>query len=151
MTPQHLTPPLFAVTVEVLRSMAGLIIPPSGKGEWSKHMRTASLALGIIGGVFGIIAGLFAMTIGGVGAALEASDSGTVTVLGFAAVFIGVLGIVGGAVAPRYPKAAATMQLISCVAGFVAVSLFWIFSGILLLIGAGLAFLGRNARPVSVK
>ena len=114
-------------------------------------MRTAYLVLGIIGGVFGIIAGLLAMTIGGVGAAFEASDSGTITGLGFAAVFIGVLGIVGGAVAPRYPKAAAIIQLISCVAGFIAVSLFWIFSGILLLIGAGLAFLGRNARPVTVE
>ena len=114
-------------------------------------MRTASLVLGIIGGVFGIIAGLLAMTIGGVGAAFEASDAGTITGLGFAAVFIGVLGIVGGAVAPRYPKAAANIQLISCVAGFIAVSLFWIFSGILLLIGAGLAFLGRKASPVTVE
>ena len=65
--------------------------------------------------------------------------------------FIGVLGIVGGAVVPRYPKAAANIQLISCVAGFIAVSLFWIFSSILLLIGAGLAFLGRKARPVTVE
>ena len=41
-------------------------------------MRTASLVLGIIGGVFGIIAGLLAITIGGVGAAFEASDAGTI-------------------------------------------------------------------------
>jgi hypothetical protein len=114
-------------------------------------MRTASLVLGIIGGVFGVIAGILAMLIGGAGAAFEANDSGTIIGLGFAAIFIGVLAIVGGAVAPRYPKAAAIMQLISCVAGFVAVSLFWIFSGILLLIGAGLAFLGRKAPPVTVQ
>ena len=114
-------------------------------------MRTASLVLGSIGGIFGIIAGILAMLIGGAGAAFEANDSGTVIGLGFAAVFIGVLGIVGGAVAPRYPKAAAIIQLISCVAGFIAVSLFWIFSGILLLIGAGLAFFGRKARPVTVE
>jgi hypothetical protein len=114
-------------------------------------MRTASLVLGIIGGVLGIMTGLLGMTIGGVGAAFQVSDSGTITVQGFAAVFIGVLGIVGGAVASRYPKAAAIIQLISCIAGFIAVSLFWISSGILLLIGAGLAFLGRNARPVRVK
>jgi len=115
------------------------------------NMRTASLVLGIIGGVFGIIAGILAMLIGGAGAAFEATDSGTVIGLGFAAVFIGVLAIVGGAVAPRYPKAAAIIQLISCVAGFIAVSLFWVFSGILLLIGAGLAFFGRRARPVTVE
>ena len=114
-------------------------------------MRTASLVLGIIGGVFGIIAGILAMLIGGAGAAFEATDSGTVIGLGFAAIFIGVLGIVGGAVAPRYPKAAAIIQLISCVAGFIAVSLFWIFSGILLLIGAALAFFGRGTRPVTIE
>ena len=55
------------------------------------------------------------------------------------------------ALAPSYPKAAGIIQLISCVAGFIAVSLFWIFSGILLLIGAGLAFFGRKARPVTVE
>jgi hypothetical protein len=43
------------------------------------------------------------------------------------------------------------MELVSCVAGFITVSLFWIFSDILLLIGAGLAFLGRKAPPVTVK
>lgn len=110
-------------------------------------MRTAALVLGIIG----IIAGILAMLIGGAGAAFAADDSGTIIGLGFAAIFIGVLGIVGGAVALRYPKAAAIIQLISCIAGFIAVSLFWIFSGILLLIGAGLAFLGRKAPPVRVE
>ena len=114
-------------------------------------MRTASLVLGIIGGVFGIIAGFLAMLFGGAGAAFQAEGSGTIVGLGIAAVFIGVVGIVGGALAPRYPKAAALLQLFSCVAGFIAVSLFWIFSGILLLIGAGLAFFGRRARPVTME
>ena len=114
-------------------------------------MRTAALVLGIIGGVFGIIAGLLAMLVGGAGAAFDAADSGTVIGLGFAAVFIGVVAIVGGALAPGYPKVAAALQLFACVAGFIAVSLFWIFSGILLLIGAGLAFFGRRARPVTLE
>lgn len=114
-------------------------------------MRTASLVLGIIGGVFGIIAGLLAMLFGGAGAAFQASGAGTVIGLGFAAVFIGVAGIVGGALAPRYPKAAAILQLLACIGGFIAVSLFWIFSGILLLIGAGLAFFGRKTPPVTIE
>src|SRR5436189_61710 len=99
-------------------------------------MRTASLVLGIIGGVFGIIAGLLAMMFGGAGAAFEAQGAGTVIWLGFAAVFIGVVGIVGGALAPRHPRASAILQLVSGLVGFIAVSLFWIFSGILLIIGA---------------
>ena len=114
-------------------------------------MRTASLVLGIIGGVFGIIAGFLALLFGGVGVATEQAQGGTVVGLGFAAVLIGVIAIVGGALAPRYPKAAAILQLFACVAGFIAVSLFWIFSGILLLIGAGLAFFGRKSRPVTLE
>ncbi len=54
-------------------------------------MRTASLVLGIIGGVFGIIAGFLAMLFGGVGLAVEGEGAGTVVGLGFAAVFIGVV------------------------------------------------------------
>ena len=52
---------------------------------------------------------------------------------------------------PASLRAGALMQLISCVAGFITVSLYWIFSGILILIGAGLAFLGRKAPLVTVK
>lgn len=114
-------------------------------------MRTASLVLGIVGGVFGIIAGFLALLFGGLGVATEQAEGGTIVGLGVAAIFISVVAIVGGALAPRYPKAAAILQLFACVAGFIAVSLFWIFSGILLLIGAGLAFFGRKARPVTLE
>lgn len=104
---------------------------------------TAALVLGIVGGCFGILAGLLAMVVGGVGTAFEAEGSGTVTGLGFAAIFIAVVGIVGGALAKSKPVAAAILQAIACVAGFIAVSAFWLISGPLLLGGAILAFLGR--------
>ena len=114
-------------------------------------MRTASLVLGIIGGVFGIIAGLLAMLVGGAGAVFAAQGAGTVVGLGFAAVFIGVVGIVGGALAPRYPRVAAILQAASGILGFIAVSLFWIFSGILLIIGAILAFFGHERSRVTLE
>jgi hypothetical protein len=114
-------------------------------------MRTASLVLGIIGGVFGIIAGLLAMLFGGASAAFEAKGAGTVVGLGIAAVFIGIVGIVGGSLALRYPRAAAILQLASGLFGFIAVSLFWIFSGILLIIGAALAFFGREKSRVTLE
>ncbi|HET9017855.1 MAG TPA: DUF4064 domain-containing protein [Thermomicrobiaceae bacterium] len=109
-------------------------------------MRTASLVLGIIGGVFGLIAALLAMFVGGVGSALQDSSGHTVAGLGLAAFFIAVVGIVGGAVAPKYPRMAALLELVAGIAGFVAVSLFWILSGPLFLIGALLAFLGRKPK-----
>ena len=54
-----------------------------------------------------------------------------------------------GALATRYPKASAVIRLNSGFLGFIAISLFWIFSGILLLVGALLAFLGRKAGSVT--
>ena len=114
-------------------------------------MRTASPVLGIIGAVFGIIAALLALTLGGIGAALEASGAGGIAARAFVAVLVGVLGIVGGALALRYPKVAAGLQLISAVVGLILIGLFWIFSAILLLLGALLAFLGRRVPPVTVE
>lgn len=107
-------------------------------------MRIAALILGIVGGVLGIIAGIFAMTVGGLGTALEAEGAGTVTWLGFAAILLGVLGVAGGGVALRYPRAGALLQLIAGLGGFIAISWFWIPSGVCLLAGALLAFLGRR-------
>jgi len=48
-------------------------------------MRTASLVFGIVGGVTGILAGLFAIVAGGLRAAFEANDSGLILGLGVGA------------------------------------------------------------------
>jgi hypothetical protein len=107
-------------------------------------MRTAALVLGIVGGVFGILAGLLAMLVGGIGSAFDAEGSGMVAGLGFAAIMLGVLGIIGGALANRSPGASAILQAAAGLFGFIAVSLFWVLAGVLLLIGALMAFLGRH-------
>lgn len=104
---------------------------------------TAALVLGITGGAIGIVAALIAIFIGGVGSAFEAEGAGTVTGLGVAAFFIAVLGIIGGALSRGRPVAAAIIQAISGVGGFIAISAFWLLSGPLLLIGAVFAWLGR--------
>ena len=106
-------------------------------------MRVASLVLGVAGGAIGILAGFFALFLGGLGAAVEADDAGLTLGLGLSAALPGVMGIVGGALAPRYPVAAAVVQALSGLLGFVAVSMFWLLSGPLLLVGALLAVLGR--------
>lgn len=114
-------------------------------------MRTASLVLGIIGGVFGIIAALLTLLFGGIGSAFEATGAESIVARSFVAVFVGVVAIVGGALALRYPKVSATLQLITGVLGLILIGLFWIFSVILLLTGALLAFLGRKAPPMRLE
>jgi hypothetical protein len=117
-------------------------------------MRSAALILGLIGGIIGLFAAGFAIVVGGIGTAVQANRAGTVVVLGFIALGLAVIGIVGGALAQTKPRAAALLMVVAGIAGFVAVSLFWIVAGVLLLIGALLAFLGRaktlESRPVQV-
>jgi hypothetical protein len=67
-------------------------------------------------------------------------------VLGFIALGLAIVGIVGGALAQAKPRVAALLMLIAGIGGFIAVSAFWIVSGLLLIIGAVLAFLGRAPR-----
>lgn len=105
---------------------------------------TAALVLGIIGGVFGIVAALLAMVVGGIGSAVGAEDGDLVVGLGFAAVFIATAAIVGGALAKSRPKVAFWILLATGIAGFIAVSGAWLISGPLLLIGA---FLARSGMP----
>jgi hypothetical protein len=105
------------------------------------------MVLGIIGGVFGFFAALFALAVGGISSAANVSGGGRVVALGYAAFFVSVMAIVGGALAPKMPKAAAILLLLTGVGGFVCVSAFWLLSGPLLIVGALLAFLGRKIAP----
>jgi hypothetical protein len=95
------------------------------------------MAMGIIGGVFGIIAGILAMSIGGVGSAFGADGANAVVGLGFAAMLFSILGIIAGAIAKSRPKLAGSLLLVSGIAGFICISLFFIISGILFIV-AGL-------------
>lgn len=112
-------------------------------------MGTASLVLGIVGGVFGILAGLLAMMVGGIGSAFEADGSGSIAGLGFAAIMLGVLGIIGGALSHRNPGKASLLQAIAGFFGFIAISLFWVLAGVLLLAGALMAFLSYRSSKSS--
>jgi hypothetical protein len=112
-------------------------------------MRTAALVLGIVGGVFGILAGLLAMLVGGIGSAFDAEGSGMVAGLGFAAIMLGVLGIIGGALANRRPGASAILQGAAGTLGFVAISLFWTIAGVLLIVGGVISAISWKQAPIN--
>ncbi|CDN34045.1 unnamed protein product [Bacillus thuringiensis DB27] len=63
--------------------------------------RTAEFVLGLIGGIFGIICAFVALLIGGMGAAFEADGANTVIGLGWGAVALSILGIVGSVMVRR--------------------------------------------------
>jgi hypothetical protein len=111
-------------------------------------MRTASLALGIIGGVFGILAGALGLLSGGLGVAAEQAEGPALLELGLVAVLLGVVGMAGGLLARSRPGVAAALQFAAGVGGFVVATLFWLPAGLLLIAGALLlAFSGRRMAP----
>lgn len=116
-------------------------------------MRIAALILGLIGGIIGLFAAGIALGVGALGGATGVQGSDTVVGLGWAALALSVVGIVGGALALAKPRAAAVLLLLAGIGGLVAISLAYVVSGPLLIIAAVLAFLGRAKkapRPVAI-
>jgi RNA polymerase subunit RPABC4/transcription elongation factor Spt4 len=102
--------------------------------ETSKS-RTGEMVLGIIGGLIGIIVGVFAISVGGLAGAFGNPDASLVVGGGFGALLLGVIGIVGGAIANKNNKYGGYLMLISGLLGFIAVSAFWLISGLMLILG----------------
>ncbi|WP_066638549.1 DUF4064 domain-containing protein [Desulfolucanica intricata] len=108
-------------------------------------MKIAAMILGIIGGLAGLAGAVFALFVGGVGDAFGAQDASTVIGLGFAAIPLSILGIVGGAMTLAKPKFSGIAMLISAVGGTIAISAGYLIAGPLLLI-AGIMALVANRR-----
>ncbi|QVV19504.1 hypothetical protein Sneaky_31 [Paenibacillus phage Sneaky] len=92
-------------------------------------------AMGLTGGIFGIISGIIVIFVGGVGHAIGASGAQYVGSLGFLAIFLSILGIVGAALSNAKPKLAGTFMVIAGIGGFISVSMAYILSAVLLIIG----------------
>ncbi|CAM3119773.1 DUF4064 domain-containing protein [Lactiplantibacillus plajomi] len=101
--------------------------------------RTAELVLGIIGGIFGMIGGFLALTIGSIGSAFGASGAGEVNGLGIACILVSALAIVFAALINRNHVLMGWFIIICGVLNFILVSYFGILSGLLILIAGGLA------------
>jgi len=106
-------------------------------------MRVAGLVLGIIGGIIGLFASGAALFIGGLGSALNANGASTVVGLGWVALLLSILGILGGALALAHPRVAGILMLTAGVGGFISVSLVYVVAGPLPIIGGLLAGLAR--------
>lgn len=120
-------------------------------------MRGGALALGLIGGVIGLIAAGIALAVGGIGGALNTgapatgqADFSLVVAGGWIALGSSVVGIVGAALVMGKPRMAGLIMLLAAIGGFIGISLFYVVAGPLLLVGALLAFLGRKPKPLAV-
>ncbi|WP_411552178.1 DUF4064 domain-containing protein [Paenibacillus lautus] len=101
-------------------------------------------AMGLIAGIFGIIASIIALFIGGVDAAFSDSGSSSITGLAISAMLFSILGIIGAAMAKAKPKVAGVIMLVSGIAGFISISMFYILSGVLFIIGGFMGILSKK-------
>jgi hypothetical protein len=116
-------------------------------------MRIAGGVIALIGSVFGVIAALITLSIGGVGAAFNAHDAGTVVALGYGGVFFSFVGIVLGAVATGVRRRLPGMLLVVCaLAGAILGGTFVAVCMLLVLIGGILAWIGggKQAKLVPI-
>ena len=111
-------------------------------------MRVGALVLGVVGGIFGLIAALLALGIGGAGSAFGTQGSGTVVGLGFSAIAFSLLGLLGAGLAMAKPRFAATLLLVSAIGFLISVSWFALITTPLFLLAGLLAFLGRGRTAV---
>lgn len=108
-------------------------------------MRTAAFTLGLIGGIIGLFAGLLEMTTGGLIGELVDDSGSSVVVLGVITLLISAAAVVGASLARGPNTTAAGILLVSMsILGFFSAGLFWIPSGLLLLVAGACAFGSRD-------
>ncbi|ANC17813.1 membrane protein [Bacillus cereus] len=111
--------------------------------------RTAEFVLGLIGGIFGIICAFVALLIGGMGAAFEADGANTVIGLGWGAVALSILGIVGSVMVRSKAKVGGIMMTVAAIGGFICISIIYLLPGVLLLIGGLMGIFRKDKVTVS--
>ncbi|HFR4156240.1 DUF4064 domain-containing protein [Bacillus cereus] len=111
--------------------------------------RTAEFVLGLIGGIVGIICAFVALLIGGMGAAFEADGANTVIGLGWGAVALSILGIVGSVMVRSKAKVGGIMMTVAAIGGFICISIIYLLPGVLLLIGGLMGIFRKDKATVS--
>jgi hypothetical protein len=109
-------------------------------------MVKADFVLGLLGGIFGFFAGLLALGFGGLGEALGASSATSIIGLGALAILASIIGIVGAAISGGRPKAGGGLMIISGILGLIAVSMFYLLSTVLLVVGGIMALRSKKAK-----
>lgn len=107
-------------------------------------------AMGLVGGIFGIIASLIAMFVGGIDAAFSDSGTSSITGAAVAALLFSVLAIIGSAMSKSKPKLAGWFMLISGVAGIICIFMLYILSGILLIVAGFMGILSKKRKVIEV-
>ena len=112
-------------------------------------MRIGAFILGLLGGLSGFVVTIFEAGMGGLNKAVNHTTGG-LEGLAVLVLIASILAIVGAAFMFGRPKIGAVLTLLAMILGFVGSSIFWIFSGILLLVATILGFSAGRAPSASL-
>lgn len=99
-----------------------------------ENKKTVELVLGLIGGILGIIAGIYSMNIGGLASVFHVDRAVTVNNFGIGAIILSILGIIGALIVKNKTKLGGIFMIIAALGGLLCITYFYIPSGILLII-----------------
>jgi hypothetical protein len=109
--------------------------------------RTPEFALGLAGGILGLVAAPILFLAGGILAAFGLSSGVTLVGVSVVGGILSIIGLIGAAFVKSHPKASGVMMLLSGLLGLFVVLGFWL--GALLLLVAGVVALLRKEKPTT--
>jgi hypothetical protein len=114
------------------------------RGEARGGMRTGAIVIGIIAGLAGLVSAV--LMVGGVGAAVEAEGASQVIGLGWAALGLSLLGLIGAALWIAKPQLAPLIMATAGVAIVLSISMFAVIARPLFLVRRFWAEFGRRPK-----
>ena len=109
--------------------------------------RNTEFTMGLIGGIIGFIGAIIALLVGGVGAALGATEAGTkIIILGWFGILFAIVGIVGAALVKHWTKGSGILMIVSAIGGIICVSFAYLLSFILLMIAGLMAVFKKDKK-----
>jgi hypothetical protein len=119
------------------------------RGEARGGMRTGAIVIGIIAGLAALVSAVLALMVGGVGAAVEPEGASQVIGLGWSALGLSLLGLIGAALWIAKPQLATLIMATVGVAIVLSISIFAVIARPLFLVRRFWAEFGRwpKVRP----
>jgi hypothetical protein len=122
------------------------------RGEARGGMRTGAIVIGIIAGLAALVSAVLALMVGGVGAAVEPEGASQVIGLGWSALGLSLLGLIGAALWIAKPQLAPLIMATAGVAIVFSISMFAVIARPLFLVAALLGRVRQEAqRPPRTK
>lgn len=109
----------------------------------NRKVFSAEFALGLVGGLTGVLMGVLAIFFGGAEAAMENIENSHIVAYAWGAVFLSLIGVAASFIVKNKPKLGGWLMIIAAAGGFFCIYMFYVMPGVLLGI-AGLMALKRK-------